>query len=188
MLLPEAVQHAQRTQIVYGWSTMANIITGIRIVCALALIFCPTFSAWFYALYLLGGISDVLDGIAARHFEKETKLGAQLDTIADIVFAAIVIIKVVRAVFFPVWLVVWIVCIAVIKCISILRGFVLYKRFISEHTVLNKICGGLLFAVPLCIGAFPWQSAAVLIILTCATATIAAVQEGYYIRAGKEIA
>lgn len=166
---------------------MANFITSVRIVCALALLFCPTFSGWFYALYILGGISDVLDGFAARHFGEESKLGAQLDTVADIVFTAVVLIKVLRTVHIPGWLIVWTVCIAFIKCVNIISGFVLYKRFVSEHTLMNKVCGVLLFAVPLCIGVFPWQFAAGLIILTCAAATFAAVQEGHYIRSGKEI-
>ena len=165
----------------------ANVITGVRIVCALSLIFCPAFSIWFYVLYIVGGVSDVLDGAAARHFGKETRFGAQLDTAADIVFSAIVIMKVVRAISIPMWLVVWIICIAVMKCVSIFIGLILYKRFISEHTVMNKICGVLLFAVPFCVGWFPRQQTLALIILTCAAATLAAVQEGHCIRAGREI-
>ena len=138
-------------------------------------------------LYIVGCISDILDGIVARHFRKETKFGAQLDTIADIIFALIVLIKVVRAVYFPIWLIIWIACIAVIKCINIISGFVIYKRFVSEHTVMNKICGVLLFAILLCISHFPRHPAAMLIVLTCGAATFAAVQEGHYIRNGKEI-
>ena len=166
---------------------MANIITCLRIVCALALGFCPTFSGWFYFLYILGGISDVLDGIAARRLGKQTRLGARLDTAADTIFTAVVIIKVVHAVSFPVWLVVWIVCIAVIKCGNIICGFVIYRRFVSEHTVMNKICGVLLFAIPLCVGMLPKRIVAVWIILTCVAATFAAIQEGHYIRTGKEV-
>ena len=166
---------------------MANVITGIRIVCALALIFCPTFSIRFYALYLLGGISDVFDGIAARHFGKETKFGARFDTVADGIFTLIVIVKVLRAITVPVWLLIWIACIAVLKCGNVITGFVLYRRFVSEHTRMNKICGVLLFALPLWIGRLPWQAVEVLMVLTCAAATAAAVQEGYYICAGKEI-
>ena len=166
---------------------MANFITGIRLACAAALLFCPTFSAWFYALYALGGVSDVLDGFAARHWGKETKLGAQLDTIADVVFSVIVLIKVIRAVRLPTWMLVWIIGIALIKCVNVISGFVKYKRFVSEHTVMNKLCGVLLFAVPLCIRNFPRQPAALLILLTCAAATFAAIQEGCCIRSGKEI-
>ena len=166
---------------------VANVITGIRIACALGLIFCPTFSAWFYALYISGGISDVLDGIVARRLGKETKLGAQLDTIADIFFIGIIIVKTVPAISIPTWIIIWIICIALIKCVNILSGFVLYKRFISEHTVMNKICGALLFAIPLCMVKLPPQPLEALIILTCGVASFAAIQEGHFIRTGKEI-
>lgn len=166
---------------------MANIITGIRIVCGLSLIFCPTFSIWFYILYIVGGISDVLDGMYARHFGQVTKLGATLDTVADIIFTLAVLPKVTLTVHIPLWLIIWIICIAVIKCYNIISGLIIYKRFISEHTTMNKICGVLLFVIPLCINRFPYQPVATLIILTCAVATFAAIQEGHYIRNGKEI-
>lgn len=166
---------------------MANLITGFRFLCALALIFCPSFSGWFSLFYFLGGISDVLDGIAARHLGKETRFGAQLDTIADIAFTAVVIIKVIQTVTIPGWILLWTVCIAVIKCVNIISGFVIKKRFVSEHTVMNKFCGLLLFAVPLCIGRLPQKPVGILMILTCAAATAAAVQEGHIVRTGKEI-
>ena len=166
---------------------MANIITSIRIVCALAMTVCPTFSKRFYLFYILGGLSDVFDGIAARHWGKETKLGAKLDTIADIVFFAVVWAKTLREVHLPLWLMLWIVCIAVIKCVNILIGVILYKRFLAEHTVMNKLCGFLLFALPFCIGLFSPKTAYILMIPACIAATFAAIQEGYYIRRGKEI-
>lgn len=164
---------------------MANIITGIRIVCAAALIFCPPFSIWFYVFYILGGISDVLDGIVARRLGKETKCGARFDTIADIVFTVVGIIKVVPTVNIPVWSIIWIGCIAVIKGMNIIGGVIIYKRFVSRHTVMNKLCGVLVFAVLLCIGSFPRQAVIVPIILTCAVATVAAVWEGCYIYTGQ---
>ena len=166
---------------------MANVITILRIMCALGLLVCPTFSTWFYVLYILGGISDVLDGIVARRLGKETGLGARLDTIADTVFTVIVLVKVVWNVSVPVWMIIWIVCIAVIKCINIVAGFITSKRFVSEHTVMNKICGILMFAIPFCVDRFPWQPVAVLIVVTCTFATVAAIQEGYYIRTGKGV-
>ena len=166
---------------------MANFITCIRIFCSLALIPCSVFSKWFYVLYILGGISDALDGFAARHMGKETKFGADFDTVADIVFSVIVIVKVVQIVSFSVWMVVWIIGIAAIKCINIAVGFVSYKKFLSEHTVMNKICGAFLLAIPLCIGILPRKIVTILIVLTCTMATFAAVQEGHYIRKGKEV-
>lgn len=167
---------------------MANLITCFRIFCALALGFCPVFSKPFYAFYLLGGISDVLDGIAARHFGKETKLGARLDTIADAVFITVALIKLLCAAVLPTWAIVWTALIAGIKCCNVICGFVIYKRFLAEHTRMNKLCGVLVFAIPLYIGSFSQTATAVLIALTCAAATFAAVQEGHFIRTGREIA
>ena len=166
---------------------MANVITGIRIVCALSLIFCPAFSVRFYFFYTVGGISDVLDGIAARRFGKETGFGAQFDTAADAVFFAVVIVKVILPIPLPTWILAWIGCVTVIKCINVFSGLIQYKRLVSEHTVMNRICGVLVFVLPLCIGRFPRQEAEALIVLNCAAATFAAIQEGHYIRTGKEI-
>lgn len=166
---------------------MANAVTGIRLVCALSLIFSPTFSMLFYVIYFLGGISDVLDGIIARHFGKATKFGSGFDTVADIFFTVIVIIKVFGVICIPMWAIIWIVCIAVIKTINIISGFVIYKRFVPEHTVMNKICGALIFAVPVFIGSFPSISAVFLITPICFIATFSAIQEGYFIFKGKEI-
>ena len=166
---------------------MANVISCIRILCGVVLAFCNPFSKLFYALYTLGGISDILDGYVARHFGKETGLGAKLDTIADVLFVIVVLQKVFAAVFIPTWLIIWVIVIAIIKCINIVSGFVCMGHFVTEHTVLNKVCGALLFAIPLCVNKFPWQSVAILIILTGILATIAAVQEGHYIRIGEEI-
>lgn len=165
----------------------ANLITCLRMVCALGLIFCPTFSLPFYGLYAAAGLSDVLDGFVARHGGKETRLGARLDTAADTVFAIVVILKVVLAVRIPGWILIWIAAIATLKAASLIIGLVRHKRFLAEHTLLNKACGLLLFAVPLALGRLPWQVSALLLVLTCAAATAAAVQEGYCIFIGKEI-
>ena len=45
---------------------MANILTGIRILCGLLILCFPAFSEWYYCFYLLGGFSDAIDGIVAR--------------------------------------------------------------------------------------------------------------------------
>ena len=166
---------------------MANLITGTRIVLALILIFCPTFSESFYIVYILGGVSDVLDGIVARRLGQTTKFGAQFDTVSDFIFVAVVIIKVVQPLQILSWLLVWIISIAVIKCINYITALKAYKSIVPEHTIMNKICGVILFIIPFCIGRFSWHLVTILIILTCLIATIAAIQEGHYIRTGREI-
>ena len=166
---------------------MANFITGIRIVCGILLLFYPAFSIEFYFIYTLGGISDALDGFAARHFGKETVFGSKLDTVADIIFFVTSVFKIMTTVSFPLWLVLWILGIAFIKTINIAGGWILKKQFVSEHTVMNKICGIMLIAVPFLIKNYPSAETEIVMITVCAVSTFAAVQEGHFIRTGKEI-
>ena len=165
---------------------MVNAITALRILCAGIILFCPAFSDAFFLFYLLGGVSDALDGFLARLTHSESSFGARLDTIADAVFTVVVLGKMLSSLYFPPWLFAWIAAVAVIKAVGIVCAFVRYGHFVAEHTALNKVCGLLLFAIPLCVGRFPWQSVAVLCIVTCAVATIASVQELYLICKGKE--
>lgn len=163
----------------------ADCITGVRILCSFSMLFCKTFSPAFYTLYLICGISDVLDGELARRSCTVSEFGAKFDTFADIVFFVIVLVKILYAVYIPKWLTVWIAGIAFIKCANIVTGLVLYRHFIAEHTVMNKICGVILFVIiPLCTGVFSQRTSAVMIVLTCAASTFAAVQEWYYILNG----
>lgn len=165
---------------------MANAITLIRIVCALSLIFCPAFSKPFFIVYILGGASDVLDGAAARYLKTESPLGARLDTAADIAFTAIALLKAYPFFRFPPWLTVWILFVAFVKCACGIAGFMLHGHFVSEHTYLNKACGVLLFVIPLCAGFLPYKAFTALAYAAVAIASVAAVQEGYYIFKGKE--
>ena len=68
---------------------MANLITCIRILCAAALAFLPALSRSFYAVYLVAGVSDMLDGFVARRTNTASSLGARLDTLADFAFASV---------------------------------------------------------------------------------------------------
>ena len=83
---------------------IANIITGSRIVLSLPLLFIPLASAWFYALYLLCGLSDMVDGTVARKTNIASEFGAKLDTVSDFVFMTVALIKFVPHLHIPVWL------------------------------------------------------------------------------------
>lgn len=160
---------------------MANVITGVRILCGLALLFFPAFTKWFYVIYLLGGLSDVLDGWVARRFGEVSDFGARLDTVADIVFFGVVLIKVFTGISFPLWIVLWVICIAVLRVASIVIGFFSSHKLVSEHSIMNKISGLLLFLIPLCPGIFPWQTVTVLVVVTCVMATAASIQELWFV-------
>ena len=163
---------------------MANLITCMRILCAAALAFLPVLSPSFYAVYLLAGVSDMLDGFVARRTNTASSLGAKLDTLADFVFAAVCLIRLLPLFVLPLWLRSWIALIAAIKFVNMISGWIMHRRFVSEHTRLNKLTGLLLFALPLLLPAVDLKVAAGIV---CSVATIAAVQEGHYIRTGRLI-
>ena len=57
----------------------------------------------------------MIDGAAARRTETVSEFGSRLDTFADIVFAAVCLIKLLPILDVPVWLYVWFAVIAIIK-------------------------------------------------------------------------
>ena len=81
---------------------MANVITGLRIFISLLLLFCPVFSPIFYALYLIAGLSDMADGFIARRTNSVSEFGSRFDSIADFVFVAVCLIKVLPAMDIPI--------------------------------------------------------------------------------------
>ena len=106
---------------------MANLITGIRILASVGLLFCPTFSSLFYVLYLLAGISDMIDGPVARGTGTTSDFGAKLDTGADFLFVAVCLYKLLPALDVPVWLYVWIGLIVLVKAANVVSGYVMQK-------------------------------------------------------------
>lgn len=162
---------------------MANIITGIRIVLSVLLLFFPAFSPAFFALYIAAGASDMIDGAVARKTGTVSEFGSRLDTFADIVFVAVCLIKVLPVLDVPVWLYIWIAIIAFIKVASIAVGFIRQREFISVHSMLNKMAGGLLFVFPLTLSFINLNYGGTIV---CAVATFAAIQEGHLIRTGAE--
>ena len=162
---------------------MANIITGSRILTSIALLFFPAFSPAFYALYLTGGITDMIDGTVARRTGNVSESGAKLDSIADIVFAVACLIKLFPVIIIPKWLYIWIGIIALIRIINIVSGFIMKKQFVMLHTIMNKITGLMLFILPLTVPFIKIKYTAVPV---CTVATFAAIQEGHFIRTGRE--
>ena len=163
---------------------IANIITGSRVAFSLPLLFIPLSSAWFYIFYLLCGLTDMIDGAIARKMGAVSKFGAKLDTVADFVFMFVCWVKILPLIHIPVWLWVWIIVVALIKIFNIALVFIHKKKLISIHSVLNKITGFALFFFSLSLTLVePIYSVATI----CLLATIAAMQEVYFIAKGQEV-
>ena len=162
---------------------MANIITCIRIICSIVMLFCPVFSPVFYALYITAGVSDMADGAVARKTGSVSEFGSKLDTAADFVLVVVCLIKLIPVIHIPIWLIAWIIVIAVIKAINLIYGYVMLKEMVALHTVMNKVTGILLFVLPLTLTFVDLKFSGAIV---SAVATFAAIQEGYLIRTGTE--
>lgn len=163
---------------------MANIITCFRILCSIMLVFFPISSVKFLITYMLCGLTDVMDGIVARKTNTVSDLGAKLDTGADFIFVVVLLIKILSVIDVPVWLWIWVIAIAGIKIGNVIYGFIYMGRFMVEHTIMNKVTGILLFLLPVTVFFVEIQYSAMVV---CSIATFSAIQEGYYIREGREI-
>ena len=162
---------------------MANIITCIRIICSMALLFFPVFSTTFYALYITAGVSDILDGAVARKTDTVSEFGSKLDTAADFILVVVCLIKLIPVIHIPTWLIIWMVVIAVIKVINLIFGYVTRKEIVVLHTAMNKVTGILLFVLPLTLKLIDLKYSGA---IAGAVATFAAIQEGYMIRTEKQ--
>lgn len=152
----------------------ANIITGFRILGSIVMLFLPTFSAGFYTMYILCGLSDVLDGIVARRMGCASKSGSRFDTIADHVFVIISLIKLLPELGLPPFVWTWIVIIAVVKLFNMVSGTAIGHDVFSYHSGLNKLTGVLFFILPFTIGIFDVLYGSIIV---CTVATISAAVE-----------
>ena len=162
----------------------ANIITGIRVLCSIVLLFSAALSPAFYTWYIIAGTSDVLDGWIARRTNSASDLGAKLDTAADCFFVVACLIKLLPALAIPLWIYLWTGVIAAIKLLNILYGFTRQKQFVAIHSISNKLTGAMLFAIPLTLPLIELQYSATFV---CLFATFAALEEGHIIRTKKTI-
>lgn len=163
---------------------MANRITGMRIVCSVVLLFCPAFSILFYIIYLAAGVTDMIDGTVARKTNSVSEFGSRLDTVADFILLVVCLIKLLPVLKVETWMYIWIAVIATVKIINIISGYVMHKKLVAVHSVMNKITGAMLFFLPFTLRVIEFKYS---VAVVCAAATFAAVQEGHWIRTGKSV-
>ncbi len=162
---------------------LPNAITALRFLGALCLLFFDVGNVTFWMIYSVCGFSDMLDGYLARRLKCESKTGALLDSMADLVFMACCCYKLLPALAFPKWLWIWAGAIVAIKVINQICALVIYKKCVFPHTIANKVTGVLLFVgVPLTV----FLVSIIPMIIIAVVATFAAVQEGHFIRTGLE--
>ena len=152
----------------------ANLITAGRIIGALILLLIEPLSVPFFVIYALCVISDILDGYIARRMKTAGRFGAVLDSIADVIFVAAMLI-----VFIPIfdpdlWLLYWMGGIALIRFFSLAVGYAKYHALSFLHTYANKATGAALACFPVLHLFFSLSATAAVL---CGIASLSALEE-----------
>ena len=134
--------------------TLPNLLTALRIAGAVCMIFMPPLTQAFFIIYTLCGVSDVLDGTIARARHSESDFGARLDSIADLLFYAVMLLRIFPVLWERLPRVIWLLVAIVLlmRAASYITAAVKYRRFASLHTLINKLTGFGVFMIPYFIG------------------------------------
>ena len=133
----------------------------------------------FWVLYVVAGLTDMLDGFLARRWGVESQFGARMDSLADFVFVLAVGYKLFPWLKLPATLWVMIGLIALVKAINAVSAYLVRQRIEFLHTKANKLTGFLLFIGMMTIGQSYFVPVAWVIAYI---ALFAAIQEGHIIR------
>lgn len=133
----------------HKWNT-ADTVTSTRIVFSFVLLTLPVSSTEFILIYTLIGMTDVLDGWLARKTGTVSDFGARLDSVADLLFYGILLLRLLPTLWLALPQAIWYVVGAVllVRVLAYTTAAVKYHRFASLHTWLNKLTGGAVFLLP----------------------------------------
>ncbi len=154
--------------------SIPNCISFSRIIFSVILFFIEPLSIAFYAIYIVCGLSDIIDGFIARKFGMTSRLGEKLDSMADMPMLGVLLV-VLYPIINPVSeIFIWIILIFIIRVVSTIVAYKKYHTFAMLHTYGNKITGLILFLVPILL---PFIHSTVLMYIVCAIACISAIEE-----------
>lgn len=132
-------------------SQIPNFITSLRILGTLFLIFTSYDDLTaFLTIYTLTGISDILDGFLARKMKTTSEFGAKLDSVADLFFYAVMLIRLMPTLLVKMKPYIWysVAAVFALRIASYIVAAVKYHRFATLHTYMNKVTGAAVFTAP----------------------------------------
>ena len=143
--LKQAVEHR-------AW--IPNLLTVLRFFGGIALIFLPLPSKAFLIVYILCGLTDALDGFLARRLKTASPFGAKLDSIADLTFYGVSLIRMMPILRrrLPRWIWYFVALVLALRLTSYLVAAVKFHKFAAVHTIANKVTGAMVFGVGLMLG------------------------------------
>ncbi len=136
---------------------LPNLITISRMLLCLLLPVLINDSELFIVVFLICGITDVLDGYLARRLKSMSTLGARLDSIADSMLFLIMTYCTMRIIGGKLRdYVVLLLLIIGIRAFNLLFAYYKYKCFVMIHTLANKATGLCIYLMLLLYLMTPW--------------------------------
>jgi CDP-diacylglycerol--glycerol-3-phosphate 3-phosphatidyltransferase len=100
-------------------------------------------------VYIAAGVTDMIDGPLARKLKITSKLGANLDGIADYILVVVALITIIPVLSFNPLLIALIVAgFAVLKISGMIVGYIHYKQLMMMHTYAAKMGAVFAFLFP----------------------------------------
>lgn len=145
------MNHPLLKQAVANRAWIPNMLTAARFIGGLVLIFLPIPGKAFLTVYILCGLTDALDGFLARRLKTASPFGAKLDSIADLTFYGVSLIRMIPILRrrLPGWIWYLVAFVLALRLTSYLVAAFKLHRFAAVHTVANKATGALVFGVGL---------------------------------------
>ncbi len=152
---------------------LANIISSSRVFGAIALFFFSNITTPFLIIYVLCGITDLIDGPIARKTNSTSPLGATLDTVGDVATYLALTKVLAMQKLVPGWILIWILSAGVIFGIDALIAKKRLGKLYLPHTWLGKVFGGTVFVLPI---AMQFMEGYVWMSVICIVATIHSIE------------
>ncbi len=162
-----------------------NALSVLRMVLSLCLFLFLGSRTVFFIIFLLCGLTDLLDGIIARRTHSQSPLGARLDSFGDLLFFLTVLACVVM------WageetllLLPYIAAIVIVRFINMAIAAMRFHKFAIIHTYANKATGLLVF---IAFGVYILTSSIFAFVPVCVAAALSALEETLILITSKEL-
>jgi len=144
--MKKQAKYAERMVVKMKLKYIPNVITIARFILTASLIFIAPLSPASKTIFVIAGVSDMIDGQLARRIkDAQSELGAELDSIADLFMALVGVFVLLPAMNLWSWIWGFIPFAIGFKCLSAVSGIVKHRKVFFLHTLSNKFLAMILF-------------------------------------------
>jgi cardiolipin synthase (CMP-forming) len=130
----------QSTRVPLNSVNIPNLLTLSRLCLVPVIIVMITSHAWLaaFAIFVIAGVTDAVDGFIARHFNQRTELGAYLDPLADKALLVSIYITLAIVNIIPSWLAIIVVARDIMIFGAIMLAWILNNPITIQPLKISK--------------------------------------------------